>query len=1244
MSFPYMLVANRGADSVSFIDLSEPGEPKKVGDDIAVGVGPRAVVLSPAHVGYVVNEGRAGTASGTVSVIDARDPKAVERGPDVTVGLLPRAVALSPAADCAYVVNRGAGTVSLLDIGSDPLNPTKTGADIPVGARPSAIAVDAVTGRAFVPNWGARTVSILSRTGGSAVATETIDVGDRPRAVAVHPSAAVAYVANWGSGTVSVIRSEQRSGPPAATVAVGSRPRSLAVHPAGDRLYVANYGSDTVTAVPLSPDTGLPAGNARSVPVGRNPAAVAFAPDGSFACTANHTAGSLSVIDPVTLTARQLPVGTAPIAVSFASDSSHAWVADQVAGALIAVYCGGPRVVDRTPVGTAALSVAVAPNSERLLVTDDERRVTPVTLPGLTAGTPLDLGDGAEPRGVAYAPDGSLAYVTAAGTDDVRVLDPGAAKEEETIPLDAGAAPRGIAVTPDGRYVCAADSGRDTLSVIGAGAERMGQLTDKQFRTPVGLAVAPLDGRSVLYVTNFVSSEKADGTVSVLELDAAGSSVQRSRLISKEDGDFHQPHGIAVTADRSTLYVANYGSHRISVLDGTTCLLQKSFTKELKSPYGIWLAEDRKLLYVANSGDRSVTVFDTDTGEPHVIDGTAHGLAEPRGVAVHDGVLYVANAANQSVSVLVLTPDGRAVASVADPIRPDGAQGLTGMSVSRNGRTLFATDQKTQALFVLTLKGNRLQRQDTVDRAAGGFDAPHETLRSPDGGLLYTVNAGLESGAPAVSVLRERAYPVRLDAGTRPWGVSCTPDGAYAIVTGHGNDTVTAVDPAARTATGPLVLPTGSAPAGVACSPQGVLAYVAGQGTDDVTVLRRDPLPVGSGDRTVALPGPVRGLAVDPRGGQVYLTGDSQVYVTATPSVAAGPSAVALECEGSRLGGVAAHPTKPRVYVADRNLPGVRVIGVDDPDRPSDTPVRVPGVLPAGVAVHPSGTLLYLCDQAPESGGVRVFDLADEDAPRPLSGAGVTRLPAVTAMALHPSARYAYVACQDPARIGVLALGEDGRRLTLLSGHDIAVPGPIGALAVHRSGGYAYAAVTSPAGAVLVLDLVDPARPRISGRRDCPGATGVAFVRDGDTAYLAYGARLTTLALGQPVPDGAPIRLDPGAGPREVAVSPDGSEVYVTGQGNDTLYVIDAATRTVRYRMEGTKGPVGVAADPAGLKVYLTDSEPAPTPAAGDRPTPAAVDGPTSVAVVDTTSHAKQKTADTGVDPRAVHGPDAERN
>ncbi|MFB6887712.1 beta-propeller fold lactonase family protein [Kitasatospora sp. NPDC056327] len=1236
MNFPYMLVANRGADSVSFIDLREPGELKRVGDDIPVGIGPRAVVLSPAHVGYVVNEGRDGTVPGTVSVIDARDPQAVKRGPDVTVGLLPRAVALSAGADYAYVVNRGADSVSLLDIASDPLQPTKVGADLPVGAQPSAIAVDAVTGRAFVPNWGARTVTILPRTGDGTGATVTIDVGDRPRAVAVHPSAGAAYIANWGSGTVSVVRAAQQAGPSVATVTVGSRPRALAVNPGGDLLYVANYGAGTVTAVRLSPDTGLPAGGARTITVGRRPAAVAFAPDGSFAYTVNHTAGSLSVIDTATRTARQFLLGTAPIAVSFKADGSYAWVTDHAAGALIAVYCGGPRVVNRKPVDKAPVSLAVAPGGERLLVTDDEKdKVTPVTLSDdLTVGTPLDLGGGAAPRAVTYAPDGTRAYITAAGTDDVRVLDPGATKQQEAIPLGVGAAPRGIAATPDGRYVCTADSGRDTLSVIGAGAEKIGQLTDREFRMPVGLAAAPLDGRSVLYVTNFVSSEEADGTVSVLELDAAGSSVQRSWLISKEDGHFDRPHGIAVTADRSTLYVANYNSGEVSVLDGTTGRWQRSFTQELDFPYGTWLAEDRKLLYVANSGNKSVTVFNTDTGAPHVIQDSSHGLAQPRGVVVHDGVLYVANAANQAISVLVLKPNGYEVASVEDAIRPVDAKGLTGLSMSKDGRVLFATDQEAQAVFVLTLKDNRLQKQETITQQTGGFDAPHEALRSSDGRLLYVVNAGLASHSPSVSVLRDRVYPVRLRADTGPWDVACTSDSAYAVVTGHGNDTVTVVDPAARKAEAPLTLPPGSAPTGVACSPQGVHAYVVGQGTDDVTVLRRDPSPAESGDRTDPLPGPVRGLAVDPRGGRVYLTGDSQVY--AAPPMAGGAPTATLECEGSRLGGAAAHPAEPRIYVADRSLPGIRVIGIDDPDHPSETPIPVPGTVPAGLAVHPSGELLYLCDQTPDSGGVRVLDLAAEDAPRLLRGAGAVGLPAATAVAVHPSARYAYVACQDPARIGVVALGRAGRGLTRLPGHDLAVPGPIGALAVHRSGGYAYATVAAPSGGVLVLDLVDPARPRLAGQRECASAAAVAFAPDGDTAHLAYGTRLTTLTLGPPVLDGTPIGLDPGAEPREVAVSPDGTQVYVTGHGNDTLYVIDAATRTVRYRMTNTKGPVDVVADPAGVKIYLTDS--------GRAPTSVAADAPTSVVVVDTTSHVKEKTADTGIDPRAAYGPDVERN
>ena len=56
-----------------------------------------------------------------------------------------------------------------------------------------------------------------------------------------------------------------------------------------------------------------------------------------------------------------------------------------------------------------------------------------------------------------------------------------------------------------------------------------------------------------------------------------------------------------------------------------------------------------------------------------------------------------------------------------------------------------------------------------------------------------------------------------------------------------------------------------------------------------------------------------------------------------------------------------------------------------------------------------------------------------------------------------------------------------------------------------------------------------------------------------------------------------------------VAVTPDGSKVYVTNEGCNTVSVIDAATSTVAETTPVGNGPVGVAVTPDGRKVYIAN-------------------------------------------------------
>jgi YVTN family beta-propeller protein len=88
---------------------------------------------------------------------------------------------------------------------------------------------------------------------------------------------------------------------------------------------------------------------------------------------------------------------------------------------------------------------------------------------------------------------------------------------------------------------------------------------------------------------------------------------------------------------------------------------------------------------------------------------------------------------------------------------------------------------------------------------------------------------------------------------------------------------------------------------------------------------------------------------------------------------------------------------------------------------------------------------------------------------------------------------------------------------------------------------------------------------------------------------------------------------------RGLAVSPDGSRVFVTSIDSNIISVIDAATNTVIGTVYGLDRPVGVVVNPAGTRAYVTNGGTYPTAS--------------TVSVIDTFSMAIIATIPVGVSP-----------
>jgi len=150
---------------------------------------------------------------------------------------------------------------------------------------------------------------------------------------------------------------------------------------------------------------------------------------------------------------------------------------------------------------------------------------------------------------------------------------------------------------------------------------------------PVGVAYDPSNG--YIYVTNFGS-----GTVSVI--NGATNTVIATIPVGSE------PEGVAYDPSNGYIYVADYYSNTVSVINGTTVIANITVGSW---PEGIAYDSSNGYIYVADSGSGTVSVID---GANNTVIANIPVGAAPAWVAYDpsNGYIYVTNYASGTVSVI----------------------------------------------------------------------------------------------------------------------------------------------------------------------------------------------------------------------------------------------------------------------------------------------------------------------------------------------------------------------------------------------------------------------------------------------------------------------------------------------------------------------------------------------------------------------------------------------------------------
>ena len=220
-----------------------------------LGLSPMAAAFTPdGRRAYIVNGGSAAS----ISVVDVTTDSVIGSPIDLPDFSNPRYIEITPDGLMAYVTS---------DLGVFPVNlATSTAGSVMSTGPLNGIAILPDGHTAFVAERNADQVRVID-LGTGIVDPTPIPVGDMPFSVVLSPDATVIYVVNNASvGSVSVIDVATRA--VVATVGAGIYPGAVSFTPDGRYAYVPNNDSNDVTVIDVTTHTPL-AGS--PFPVGSDP-------------------------------------------------------------------------------------------------------------------------------------------------------------------------------------------------------------------------------------------------------------------------------------------------------------------------------------------------------------------------------------------------------------------------------------------------------------------------------------------------------------------------------------------------------------------------------------------------------------------------------------------------------------------------------------------------------------------------------------------------------------------------------------------------------------------------------------------------------------------------------------------------------------------------------------------------------------------------------------------------------------
>lgn len=253
------------------------------------------------------------------------------------------------------------------------------------------------------------------------------------------------------------------------------------------------------------------------------------------------------------------------------------------------------------------------------------------------------------------------------------------------------------------------------------------------------------------------------------------------------------PHELAISADHKTAYVPLYGDgvygnnpnpgHKIVAIDLTTRKVSKTIdVAPHQAPHGLQV-DSNGMLYASCDLSRKFLVIDPKSGAIQAAidtEGTGHWAA----VLPDGSKAYVANK-NDRMFVSVIDLKTRKM--VGRVPMPKGTQGITS---SPDGKQVIAIDFTDPKFYVIDTATDKVIDTVVVEKNTIG---PFRARYSPDGTMLITANH-VNALANIFDARNLHAPQKTLTVGQQAFGIAYSADGKTALVSNHGDGTISVID------------------------------------------------------------------------------------------------------------------------------------------------------------------------------------------------------------------------------------------------------------------------------------------------------------------------------------------------------------------------------------------------------------------------------------------------------------------